>query len=150
MKRPFTHITRSPEETESAGGQFAQTLGAGAVVALYGELGAGKTCFARGLMRGLSVKERVTSPTYPIINTYRGILPDGAPVEIHHIDAYRLRNADDFADLGGEELLAGGGVCVVEWPQRIARCLPDDAALIMITMKPDGEREIVLEPSARS
>jgi tRNA threonylcarbamoyladenosine biosynthesis protein TsaE len=145
MGGPVTHITRSPEETERAGEQFAQTLTAGAVVALYGGLGAGKTCFARGLLRGLSVGERVTSPTYPIINTYRGMLPGGEPVEVHHIDAYRLRTADDFADIGGEELLAGSGVCVVEWPQRIAPCLPDDAAVVKISAKSDGERRIVLE-----
>jgi tRNA threonylcarbamoyladenosine biosynthesis protein TsaE len=136
------YFTDSPEETEMAGEKLAAALKPGAVVALYGGLGAGKTCFTRGLARGLAVTDAVTSPTYTIVNTYRGTLPGGGPVEIHHIDAYRLRDADDFALMGGEELLAGNGICIVEWPERIAPCLPEDAIPVVIGIRAGDKREI--------
>ena len=126
------YLTNSPEETEAVGERFAAMLRPGSVVALRGGLGAGKTCFTRGLARGLAVTDAVTSPTYTIINTYRGTLPGIGPVDIYHIDAYRLMGADDFANIGGEDLLAGDGVCIVEWPERIARCLPGDAMAVVI------------------
>jgi tRNA threonylcarbamoyladenosine biosynthesis protein TsaE len=135
-------LTHSPEETEALGERFAAFLKRGAVVALYGGLGAGKTCFVRGLARGLAVAESVTSPTYPIINTYRGTLPGGEPADIHHIDAYRLRDADDFTDIGGEDLFAGNGVCIVEWPLRIEPCLPEDTIPVTISIKSGDMREI--------
>jgi tRNA threonylcarbamoyladenosine biosynthesis protein TsaE len=138
-----TCITYSPEETEALGEQLAGTLKSGAVIALYGGLGAGKTCFTRGLVRGLSVTDAVTSPTYTIINTYRGS-PGGIPSDIYHIDAYRLQGADDFANIGGEDLLAGNAVCIVEWPERIASCLPADTITVTINVKAGDEREIAI------
>jgi tRNA threonylcarbamoyladenosine biosynthesis protein TsaE len=137
-----TLLTNSPEETETAGEQLVDVLKPGSVVALYGGLGAGKTCFTRGLLRGLAVMGTVTSPTYTIINVYRGILPNGAGIDIHHIDAYRLSGTDDFVNIGGEELLTGDGVCVVEWAERIAPCLPEDTITVVIGLKTDGRREI--------
>jgi tRNA threonylcarbamoyladenosine biosynthesis protein TsaE len=93
-------------------------------------------------MRGLAVMDTVTSPTYTIINTCRGTLPGIGPIDIHHIDAYRLRDADDFAHIGGEELLAGNGICIVEWPERITPCLPEDAIPVVIRLKAGDQREI--------
>jgi tRNA threonylcarbamoyladenosine biosynthesis protein TsaE len=142
---PVSTLTHSPEETEALGEQLAGTLKPGAVIALYGGLGAGKTCFTRGLARGLSVTGTVTSPTYPIINTYRGALPEGIPTDIHHIDAYRLRGVDDFANIGGEDLLAGTAICIVEWPEQIAPCLPDGTITVTINVKADNQREIRIE-----
>ncbi|MDR0639011.1 MAG: tRNA (adenosine(37)-N6)-threonylcarbamoyltransferase complex ATPase subunit type 1 TsaE [Spirochaetaceae bacterium] len=136
------YLTNSPEETEAVGERLAAALQPGSVVALYGGLGAGKTCFTRGLARGLAVTDAVTSPTYTIVNTYRGTLSGIGPTDIHHIDAYRLRDADDFVNIGGEELLAGDGVCIVEWPERIARCLPEDAIPVAIGLKAGDKREI--------
>jgi tRNA threonylcarbamoyladenosine biosynthesis protein TsaE len=136
------YLTTSPEETEALGEQFAALLKPGSVVALYGGLGAGKTCFTRGLARGLAVTDRITSPTYPIINTYRGTLPGIGSADIHHIDAYRLTGTDDFANIGGEELFTGNGVCIVEWPGRIASCLPEDALVVVIRLKAGDRREI--------
>jgi tRNA threonylcarbamoyladenosine biosynthesis protein TsaE len=136
-------VTHSPEETEALGEQLAATLKPGAVIALYGGLGAGKTCFTRGLARGLSVMDAVTSPTYTIVNTYRGIL-GGIPSGICHIDAYRLQGADDFANIGGEDLLAENAVCIVEWPERIAPLLPAGTITVTISVKPGDEREIAI------
>jgi tRNA threonylcarbamoyladenosine biosynthesis protein TsaE len=98
-------------------------------------------------MRGLAVTDAVTSPTYPIVNTYRGTLPGGDRVDIHHIDAYRLTGADDFAHIGGEELLAGNGICIVEWPRRIAPCLPENAIPVVIGLKAEDKREIRIAES---
>jgi tRNA threonylcarbamoyladenosine biosynthesis protein TsaE len=137
-------VTHSPEETEALGERLAATLKPGAVIALYGGLGAGKTCFTRGLARGLSVADAVTSPTYTIINTHRGTLPGGIPSAIHHIDAYRLQGADDFANIGGEDLLAENAVCIIEWPERIAPCLPAGTITVTISVKAGDEREIAI------
>jgi tRNA threonylcarbamoyladenosine biosynthesis protein TsaE len=108
----------------AATGRLGHALGArlfpGAVVALVGELGAGKTQLARAVAEGLGVPDGrvVTSPTFVLVQEYTGRLP------VYHFDAYRLRGEADFADLGAEEYLAGGGVCLVEWADRVAGCLP--------------------------
>jgi tRNA threonylcarbamoyladenosine biosynthesis protein TsaE len=136
--------THSPEETEALGRRLAATLRPGTVIALYGGLGAGKTCFTRGLAQGLSVTDTVTSPTYTIINMHQGTLPNGTPLDIHHIDAYRLCGADDFANIGGDDLFAKNAVTIVEWPERIASCLPEDTIAVTITVKTGNEREIAI------
>jgi tRNA threonylcarbamoyladenosine biosynthesis protein TsaE len=136
--------THSPAETEALGRQLAAHLKPGAVIALYGGLGAGKTCFSRGLAQGLSVTGTVTSPTYTIINTHQGALPDGTPLDIHHIDAYRLRDADDFTNIGGGDLFAENTICIVEWPERITPSLPEDTVTVTITVKAENEREITI------
>ena len=110
--------SRSPEETEAAGEQLATTLGPGAVVALTGELGAGKTCFAQGLARGLGATTRATSPTFVFVNEYRGRLP------IHHVDAYRAEGPDEMSAIGLLELIDGDGVTVIEWADKILPLLP--------------------------
>jgi tRNA threonylcarbamoyladenosine biosynthesis protein TsaE len=139
------YLTNSPEETERVGERLAAALKPGSVVVLYGGLGAGKTCFTRGLMRGLAVADAITSPTYTIINTYQGTLSGIGPIGIRHIDAYRLRDADDFVNIGGEELLAGNGICIVEWPGRIKPCLPEDAIPVVIGLKTGDKREIRID-----
>jgi tRNA threonylcarbamoyladenosine biosynthesis protein TsaE len=90
---------------------------------------------AKGLARGLGVEETVTSPTFTIVSEYEGRL------RLHHIDAYRLTGPEDFWSLGGEELLADpGGVCLVEWSERIESALPDDAAIVELALPPGGGR----------
>jgi tRNA threonylcarbamoyladenosine biosynthesis protein TsaE len=91
------------------------------VLALRGGLGAGKTCLARGVAAGLGVSEQVSSPTYTIISEYQGRLP------FYHIDAYRLQSAGDFADIGGEDILYGEGLALVEWSERIESAIPHSA-----------------------
>jgi tRNA threonylcarbamoyladenosine biosynthesis protein TsaE len=131
-------LSFSPEETMALGERIAVLLRQGSVVALKGPLGAGKTCFAKGIARGIGVKEEVTSPTYTIISEYEGDLP------LYHIDAYRLRGDDDFSGLGGEELLYGTGVSVIEWSERIPQSLPDGALTVEIEITEKETRRITI------
>ncbi|NCB62782.1 MAG: tRNA (adenosine(37)-N6)-threonylcarbamoyltransferase complex ATPase subunit type 1 TsaE [Clostridia bacterium] len=110
--------SQSPEETEAVGAELAKSLTPGAVLAFTGDLGAGKTAFVRGLARGLGVPDRVTSPTFTIVNEYEGgLLP------LFHFDMYRLGSADELFDIGWEDYLARGGVCAVEWSENVAEAL---------------------------
>jgi tRNA threonylcarbamoyladenosine biosynthesis protein TsaE len=128
------YFSGSPEETLALGERIGRSLKPGAVVALRGGLGAGKTCLAKGIARGLGVEETVTSPTYTIISEYRGRVP------LFHIDAYRLAGDEDFEDLGGLEFVGGEGVALIEWSERIPRSLP--AGHISIEIIPEGGRRI--------
>ncbi|HHT63124.1 MAG: tRNA (adenosine(37)-N6)-threonylcarbamoyltransferase complex ATPase subunit type 1 TsaE [Bacillota bacterium] len=110
--------TKEPEETFALGERLAAFLYPGTVVALTGELGAGKTLFAQGVAKGLGVKEHVTSPTFTIINEYQGHLP------FYHIDAYRLEGTGEIDELGLEEYFNSSGVVLIEWPERIQDYLP--------------------------
>ena len=113
-------------------------------MALKGPLGAGKTCFAKGLARGLGIVEEVTSPTYTIISEYEGTLKGGQPVTVYHIDAYRLGGNDDFSAIGGEEIVFGKGVSVIEWSERIPAFVPPLAIRVEIEIKKDDKRSIRL------
>jgi tRNA threonylcarbamoyladenosine biosynthesis protein TsaE len=138
-------ITTRPEETEAAGARLAASLSGGAVIALTGELGAGKTCFAQGLARGLGVATRATSPTFVLINEYRGRLP------VHHVDLYRIASLTEAMDLGLLELLDGDGVTVVEWADRLAPLLPPRTIHVRIDGVGDEPRTIVIrDPDAPS
>ena len=119
--------TGSPEETEQIAAELAATLAAGAVIALYGDLGAGKTCFIRGLAHGLGVTRNVHSPTFTLINEYPGRLA------LFHMDLYRIRNADEALDFGLDDYIFGPGVCAIEWAERIEKLLPPNT--IRVTMK---------------
>lgn len=112
--------SNSPDTTKAIGEKLGRFLEAGDVVALYGDLGAGKTCFAQGVARGLGILSNVTSPTFVLLREYEGRLP------LYHFDAYRLNGAEDFTQLGGEEYLSGNGVSVIEWAERVAEALPED------------------------
>ena len=115
------HVTNSPEETEALGAALAGRLEPGTVIAFTGDLGAGKTAFVRGLARGLGVQERVTSPTFTIVNEY-----EGGRLPLFHFDMYRLGSADELFDIGWEDYLARGGVCAVEWSENVADALDND------------------------
>jgi tRNA threonylcarbamoyladenosine biosynthesis protein TsaE len=128
----------SPEETQAAGERLAQTLGPGAVVALAGELGAGKTCFVQGLARALGVTTRATSPTFVLVNEYRGRLP------IHHVDAYRVSNVAELIDVGLLELIDGEGVTVVEWADKALSVLPARTIHVHIEGLGDDPRTITI------
>ncbi|MDR2486213.1 MAG: tRNA (adenosine(37)-N6)-threonylcarbamoyltransferase complex ATPase subunit type 1 TsaE [Treponema sp.] len=135
----FNTVSSSPEETIAAGERIAQMLQGGSVVALRGGLGAGKTYLTKGIARGLGVQEEITSPTYMIISEYQGRLP------FYHIDAYRLQGDDDFSNLGGEELLYGTGVSVIEWSERLPHSIPKDAIIVEITILEQGRRRIQIK-----
>jgi tRNA threonylcarbamoyladenosine biosynthesis protein TsaE len=119
-----------PAATRAFGLHLAVRLFPGAVVALIGELGAGKTYLSRAIAAGLGVADErvVTSPTFVLIQEYQGRLP------IYHFDAYRLRAEGEFADLGANEYFEGGGVCLVEWADRVPGCLPRDHLRITLSV----------------
>lgn len=124
--------TRSETETEALGTRLGAMLQPGTVIAYYGDLGAGKTAFTRGLARGLGISDRITSPTYTIVNEYPGRLP------LFHFDMYRLDSSDDLFDIGWEDYLTRGGVIAVEWSERVADVL-EDALVISIRKDPAEE-----------
>ena len=129
----------TPEQTATAGEALGRTLGPGDVVALYGELGAGKTCFLQGLARGLGVTGDVTSPTFVLVNQYRGRLP------IYHLDAYRTGSLTELVDLGLEEMLHGDGVTVIEWADKLLPLLPARTIHVHLSGLGDEPREITIE-----
>ncbi len=108
----MTYTTNTPEETEALGETLAQSLEPGDVIAFTGDLGAGKTAFTRGLARGLGIVDRVTSPTFTIVNEY-----EGGRLPLFHFDMYRLGSSDELFDIGWEDYLSRGGVCAVEWSE---------------------------------
>ena len=142
MRSVETVTSRSPEETQAAGERLGARLQAGAVVACIGALGAGKTCFLQGLARGLGVQSQVTSPTFVLVNQYRGRLP------VYHVDAYRTDTLTELLDLGIEDLLHGDGVTVIEWADKLVPLLPPRAIMVTITGLGDEPRRIVIEEPA--
>ena len=126
------YLSHSPEETEHIGEMLGKHLSGGTVLALRGGLGMGKTAFTRGLARGLGYTGRVTSPTFTIVNEYDGATP------LFHFDMYRLDGEDDLFDIGWDDYLARGGVCAVEWSERIDSALPPDTLTVSIAR---GERD---------
>lgn len=136
----MTEITaRTPEETERAGEALAARLVVGDVVAISGELGAGKTCFVRGVARGLGVGQTVSSPTFVLVNQYTGQHP------VFHLDAYRTTSLTEVIDLGFDELIAAGGVTLIEWAEKLAPLLPPDAIVVQIEGLGDEPRKIRIE-----
>ena len=123
-------------ETEAFGRRLAQHLFAGAVVALIGPLGAGKTHLVRAIAEGLGIANSnvVNSPTFVLIQEYDARLP------IYHFDAYRLAHEREFADLGVHEYFQGDGVCLVEWADKVPTCLPSDRLEIRITITGEETR----------
>ena len=137
-------ISHSPEETEAAGARLARRLGPGAVVAFTGDLGAGKTAFTRGLARGLGVADRVTSPTFTIVNEHLG-----GRLPLFHFDMYRLSSADELFDIGWEDYLARGGVCAVEWSENVADALEPGTIRVDIRRGPaENDRLITITGGA--
>ena len=120
-------VTHSREETEALGARLADALDGGRVVAFTGDLGAGKTAFVSGMARALGVEERVTSPTFTIVNEY-----EGGRLPLFHFDMYRLGSSDELFDIGWEDYLTRGGVCAVEWSENVADALERDTVLVSI------------------
>jgi len=118
--------THSPEETWALAAGLADELGPGSVIALHGDLGAGKTCFIQGYAAALGIDEPITSPTYTLIGEYEGRLP------LHHIDLYRLSGPEEALGLGLEEYFDANGITAIEWAERAEGLLPPDMLHIQI------------------
>src|SRR6184192_4009339 len=131
-------------ETEALGRRLAAHLFPGAVVALIGPLGAGKTNLVRAVAEGLGIADPriVTSPTFVLIQEYAARLP------IYHFDAYRLHTPAEFVDLGAHEYFQSGGVCLVEWADRVESCLPAELLRITISVTGDTSRRFVVHSHA--
>ncbi len=131
-------LTRSPSETAAVGEALGRLLRGGEVLALVGDLGAGKTCFVQGLASGLEIPEEayVRSPTFSLIEQYEGRLP------VYHLDLYRLSDVDELESIGWRDCLDGESVVAVEWADRLEGYLPVDYLAIRLVSKSPEEREI--------
>jgi tRNA threonylcarbamoyladenosine biosynthesis protein TsaE len=136
-------VTESPSKTYDLGARFGALLLPGDFVALIGELGAGKTQFAKGVAAGLNVStsDPVTSPTYAILNIHNGRIP------LYHFDLYRLKDEEDITSLGFEEYFSGDGACIVEWAERLGGLLPKDNILIRFKVDESERRRLCIEPT---
>ena len=126
-------VSHNTQETEQFGEEVAKSLRGGDVLAFTGSLGMGKTAFTRGLARGLGCRGRVTSPTFTIVNEYDGKTP------LFQFDMYRLGSSDELFDIGWDDYLARGGVCAVEWSERVSDALPDDTIYVDIARGEEDE-----------
>jgi tRNA threonylcarbamoyladenosine biosynthesis protein TsaE len=126
LRRQRAPLRRAPRSARRLGFALGRAASPGAVLALDGELGAGKTCLVRGLARGLGSADRVSSPTFAIEGIYEGRLA------LHHLDAYFAEKAASYLELGGEDVLHGTGVAAVEWAERVETFLPSDHLRIHI------------------
>ncbi len=134
-------VTHSRGETEALGNRLASGLAAGTVVAFTGDLGAGKTAFISGMGQALGVKDRVTSPTFTIVNEY-----EGGRLPLFHFDMYRMNGADELFHIGWEDYLTRGGICAVEWSEHVAQALGEDVVRVSIGRgDKENDRIIVIE-----
>ncbi len=128
----------SLEGVDRAAAEFLRVAGDARVIALSGELGAGKTTFIRAMCRVLGVEQTVTSPTFALVNEY--FTREGEPV--YHIDLYRIEDTEELFDLGYEEYVYSGFRCFIEWPEKAGPLIPEDALRAEMIVHPDGSREI--------
>ena len=122
----MTIITKSESETITEGETLGSKLPPGSVVALYGDLGAGKTAFTRGIAKGLGITMNVSSPTFTIVNEYHGATP------LYHFDMYRLESENELYDIGWDDYLERGGVCAVEWSEKVPGAFSKDAITVKL------------------
>ncbi len=131
--------TRNENDTRSVASEFSRTLKPGDIVALEGALGAGKTVFVKGITQAFGVRERVTSPTFTLINEYRG------EHVIYHMDFYRLNTPEEIRDIGVEDYFYNSGICLVEWAEKMGDIYPETAIKVSIRHTGDNSREITIE-----
>ena len=136
-------ISHGSEETERIAEQFAKTLRPGDVVAYEGGLGAGKTAFTRGLAQGLGIREEVSSPTFALVNEYRG------EHTLYHFDMYRVETYDDLYSTGFFDYLDGEGILAIEWSENIYGALPEGTITVSIRTIGENDREITIEGDDR-
>ncbi|MBR2023356.1 MAG: tRNA (adenosine(37)-N6)-threonylcarbamoyltransferase complex ATPase subunit type 1 TsaE [Clostridia bacterium] len=132
-----TYITKSREQTQAVACAYAKTLQPYDVVLLDGEMGAGKTVFAKGVAQGLGIEEEVTSPTYAYMNDYDG--------RLFHYDCYRIECPEQAESLGLADYFDMGGICLIEWSQNIAPLLPAKVKRVTITKIDEQTRKIEID-----
>lgn len=125
------------EETEEFGIKLGKILKSGDIVCLNGDLGAGKTTLTKSICLGLGVEAYITSPTFTLINQYKGRVP------VYHFDVYRLENVDELYDLGFDEYFYGNGVCIIEWAERIEKLLPRERLVLDIKRGKDMDERVI-------
>ena len=129
-------LSKSVEQTEKFAEEFSKKLGGSEIIAMYGELGAGKTAFARGIAKGLGVEDIVSSPTFAIVNEYQGVYP------IYHFDMYRIESWNDLDSIGFFDYI-GNGVIIIEWSENIEGALLDDIIKVKISKTTDENERII-------
>ena len=139
----FNLISHNPSETHRFGENIGRLAMPGDIFLLVGKLGAGKTCLAQGIARGLGIEEYIPSPSYVLIREFYGRLP------LYHIDLYRLDLPQEIADLGLDDYLYGRGICVIEWAEKGSSLMPPEHMLIRIDYLDDTERSFQLEAYGR-
>ncbi len=139
-ERVLDIISHSAAQTQRLGARLGELARAGDLFCLEGELGSGKTCFAQGLGRGLGVPESIHSPTFILANEHRG-----GRVPLFHLDVYRIRGADEAMGIGLDDYLAGDGVCVIEWAEKIRAALPPEHLWIAFRHVGDTKRGLMIE-----
>ncbi len=132
-------LTNSDLQTLQAGENFAKRLKNGDVIALNGDLGAGKTVFVKGIAKGLGIIELIVSPTFTIVREYIGEKP------LYHFDAYRINDSEEMFDVGFYEYIYGRGVAVIEWASKIADILPKNRIEVTINKTGDTARNIFIK-----
>ena len=137
-------VSKSELDTEQIGEEFSSHLPDGSVVAMYGELGAGKTAFVRGMARGMNLDCRVSSPTFTIVNEYLG------DRQLIHFDMYRLNSSDELFDIGWEDYLRRNAVCVVEWSEKVSDAFFGDEYTVTIEKLSDTERSITIKEAGEA
>lgn len=133
-------VSNSPADTRKIAKELAATLKGGEVIAFYGDLGMGKTCFVTGLAEGLGFTGEVSSPTFAIINEYIG-----GRLPLYHFDMYRVSGWDDLYTTGYFEYMESGGVLAVEWSENIENALPDNTIKVIMKQLNDTSREITID-----
>lgn len=135
----MTFVTHSAEETIQLGKKIGSLLQPGAIIAMEGNLAAGKTTITKGIAKSLGIEETITSPTFTLISEYAGKMP------LYHMDVYRLDSCEDFINLGVEDLMYGNGVSIIEWSERVREELPKSTITLHLEIREDGGRDITLE-----
>lgn len=139
--KPLEIETTTPAETQRLAKALAALLTEGDIISLTGDLGAGKTCFVKGLAAGFGIDISITSPTFNLIKEYRGRMP------LYHFDVFRLNGPEDLFDLGYEDYFYGTGVTVIEWGDKVARLLPPDHLEIEFhRLAEENDRRLIIRP----
>ena len=135
-------ISHSVAQTQRLGARLGELAQSGDVLCLEGELGSGKTCFVQGLGRGLGIVEDINSPTFILANEHRG-----GRLVLYHLDVYRMNSANEALGIGLDDYLAGDGVCVIEWAEKICAALPAERLWITFRHLGESKRGLLIEAS---